>query len=89
MAARSSQNLASCSRATARAWRSEASASAKSHGEPQERFGPEAMQLRFKPPLLRSVDNPQRLGQQIPRLGWISPLECECLLASPKERVPG
>ena len=40
----------------------------------KERLGPEAMQLRFKPPLLRSVDNSQRLGQQITRFGWVSSL---------------
>jgi hypothetical protein len=32
------------------------------------------MQLRFKPPLLRSVDNSQRLGQQVARFGWVSSL---------------
>jgi len=40
----------------------------------KERLGPEAMQLRFKPPLLRSIDNSQRLGQQITRFGWVSSL---------------
>ena len=39
----------------------------------KQRLGPEAMQIRFKPPLLR-------LGLQ---------LECKCLLARPKERGPG